>query len=190
MSLGGAYEQWNGRGWPGELQGDDVPLPARLAQLAEFTEVAHRVGGVDAATELARARAGTQFDPNLADAHVLRRRADLRRARRSRNLGGGDRRRAGAPARPLRGRVRRRAARDRGFHRPEVAVHPRTCACGRRARGRGRRHGSTSPRRRFGRCGAPGSFTTSGGSASRTRSGTSPARSAPASGSGCGFTRT
>ena len=67
MSLAGAYEQWNGHGWPGVLQGDDVPLPARLAQLAEFTEVAHRVGGVDAATELARARAGTQFDPNLAE---------------------------------------------------------------------------------------------------------------------------
>ena len=65
-SLAGAYEQWNGSGWPGELQGDDVPLPARLAQLAEFTEVAHRVGGVDAAKELARERAGKQFDPALA----------------------------------------------------------------------------------------------------------------------------
>jgi HD-GYP domain-containing protein (c-di-GMP phosphodiesterase class II) len=67
LSLGGAYEQWNGHGWPGVLQGDDVPLPARLAQLAESTEVAHRVGGVVTATELARARAGTQFDPNLVE---------------------------------------------------------------------------------------------------------------------------
>ena len=66
-SLSSAYEQWNGRGWPGELKGDEVPLPARLAQLAEFSEVAHRVGGVEAAKELARGRAGKQFDPSLAD---------------------------------------------------------------------------------------------------------------------------
>ncbi len=38
-------------------------------------------------------------------------------------------------------------------------------------------------------CGEPGSSTTSGGWASRTRSGTSPARWAPASGSGCDCTR-
>jgi hypothetical protein len=43
--LGGAYEWWDGHGWPGELEGADVPLASRLAQLAEFVEVAHRVGG-------------------------------------------------------------------------------------------------------------------------------------------------
>jgi HD-GYP domain-containing protein (c-di-GMP phosphodiesterase class II) len=66
-SLASAYEQWNGRGWPGDLKGDEVPVAARLAQLAEFSEVAHRVGGVEAAKELARGRAGKQFDPSLAD---------------------------------------------------------------------------------------------------------------------------
>jgi HD-GYP domain-containing protein (c-di-GMP phosphodiesterase class II) len=66
-ALASAYEQWNGRGWPGDLKGDEVPLPARLAQLAEFSEVAHRVGGIAAAKELARARAGKQFDPKLAN---------------------------------------------------------------------------------------------------------------------------
>jgi HD-GYP domain-containing protein (c-di-GMP phosphodiesterase class II) len=66
--LSAAYEQWDGRGWPGGVKGEDVPIGARLAQLAEFTEVAHRVGGVAAATELARRRAGKQFDPALAEA--------------------------------------------------------------------------------------------------------------------------
>ncbi len=66
-ALGGAYEQWDGHGWPGELKGEEVPLPARVAQLAEFTEVAFRVGGVQAARELARKRGGKQFDPALAD---------------------------------------------------------------------------------------------------------------------------
>src|SRR5436305_2735493 len=65
-ALGAAYETWDGRGWPGELKGANVPLAARLAQLAEFVEVALRVGGVKAAKEIARKRAGKQFDPELA----------------------------------------------------------------------------------------------------------------------------
>jgi HD-GYP domain-containing protein (c-di-GMP phosphodiesterase class II) len=66
-SLGAAYETWDGRGWPGELEGADIPLAARIAQLAEFVEVAHRGGGVQAAKKLARERANTQFDPELAE---------------------------------------------------------------------------------------------------------------------------
>jgi len=63
--VGAAYEQWNGRGWPGELRAEAIPVPARIAQLAEFMEVAHRVGGVAGATALARRRSGRQFDPDL-----------------------------------------------------------------------------------------------------------------------------
>src|SRR4051794_5307335 len=55
-AIGSAYEQWDGRGWPGQLEGEQVPLAARLAQVGEFVEVAHRVGGVDAAKKLARKR--------------------------------------------------------------------------------------------------------------------------------------
>jgi HD-GYP domain-containing protein (c-di-GMP phosphodiesterase class II) len=66
-AIGGAYEQWDGRGWPGELEGEDVPVASRLAQLAEFVEVAYRVGGVDAAKALASKRGGKQFDPALAE---------------------------------------------------------------------------------------------------------------------------
>ena len=91
------------------------------------------------------ARAGTQFDPGAGRARVLRRRADLRRPRRSRNLGRGDRCRAGARARPLGRRVRRRAARDRGFRRPEVAVHARSCSVRSRSSSRTPAHASTSP---------------------------------------------
>jgi HD-GYP domain-containing protein (c-di-GMP phosphodiesterase class II) len=74
-ALGAAYEQWDGRGWPGELKGEDVPIASRLAQLAEFVEVAHRVGGVEAAKALARRRAGKQFDPALAE--LMRAEADM-----------------------------------------------------------------------------------------------------------------
>jgi HD-GYP domain-containing protein (c-di-GMP phosphodiesterase class II) len=65
-ALSGAYEQWDGHGWPGKLSGEDVPLPARVAQIAELIEVAFRVGGVAAAHDLARKRRGKQFDPALA----------------------------------------------------------------------------------------------------------------------------
>ena len=65
-ALGSVYEQWDGAGWPGELKGDDVPIAARIAQLAEFVEVEHRRAGAAAAAALARRRSGTQFDPALA----------------------------------------------------------------------------------------------------------------------------
>ena len=65
-AVGGSYEQWDGRGWPGSLGGDRIPVASRLVLLAEFTEVAHRVDGIPAAVELARQRAGRQFDPHLS----------------------------------------------------------------------------------------------------------------------------
>ena len=61
-----SYEQWDGKGWPGELAGDAVPIAARVSQLAEFVEVAHRSGGVEAARALARKYAGSVFDPHIA----------------------------------------------------------------------------------------------------------------------------
>lgn len=66
-ALAATYEQWDGKGWPGKLEGDEVPIAARLAQFAEFVEVANRVGGPDGARQLARDRAGKQFDPELAE---------------------------------------------------------------------------------------------------------------------------
>jgi HD-GYP domain-containing protein (c-di-GMP phosphodiesterase class II) len=65
-AVGSSYEQWDGKGWPGRLAGEAVPRAARLAQLSEFVEVAHRIGGVEAACELAVRRAGSQFDPTLS----------------------------------------------------------------------------------------------------------------------------
>ncbi len=66
-ALGAAHETWDGRGWPGKLKGAEIPLAARIAQLAEFVEVAHRAGGVEAAKRLARERTDSQFDPDLAE---------------------------------------------------------------------------------------------------------------------------
>ena len=65
-TVAASYERWDGRGWPGELRGDRIPLAARISQLCEYVEVAHRLGGASAAAALARERAGKQFDPELA----------------------------------------------------------------------------------------------------------------------------
>jgi HD-GYP domain-containing protein (c-di-GMP phosphodiesterase class II) len=66
QAVGSSYEQWDGKGWPGDLSGDAVPVASRITQLAEYVEVAHRIGGVDAAVAVADKRAGSQFDPELA----------------------------------------------------------------------------------------------------------------------------
>lgn len=67
VALGASYEQWDGRGWPGDLSGEDVPLAIRLAGIGEFVEVAHRVHGTAGACDLVRRERGKQFDPRLAD---------------------------------------------------------------------------------------------------------------------------
>jgi HD-GYP domain-containing protein (c-di-GMP phosphodiesterase class II) len=67
-AVGSSYEQWDGKGWPGELRAGAIPVAARLSQIGEFTEVAHRLGGTEAAVALAERRAGSQFDPDLAAA--------------------------------------------------------------------------------------------------------------------------
>ena len=67
-AVGASYEMWDGKGWPGKLAGDSIPVAARLAQFSEFVEVAHRLGGNDAAVALSERRGGSQFDPALSAA--------------------------------------------------------------------------------------------------------------------------
>ena len=58
-------EHWDGRGQPARLRGEDIPLTARIACLAQTMEVFATTFGPDAAFEVARKRAGTWFDPQL-----------------------------------------------------------------------------------------------------------------------------
>jgi HD-GYP domain-containing protein (c-di-GMP phosphodiesterase class II) len=64
-ALAGSYERWDGKGFPGTLAGEAIPLASRIAQLAEFLEVAHRTDGIEGALGVARRRSGKQFDPSL-----------------------------------------------------------------------------------------------------------------------------
>ena len=63
-----AFTRWDGKGVPGGLGGAEIALPMRLFHLADIVEVFHRGGGADAAVEVARARRGKHFDPDVVDA--------------------------------------------------------------------------------------------------------------------------
>jgi HD-GYP domain-containing protein (c-di-GMP phosphodiesterase class II) len=60
-------ERWDGRGHPDGLRGDQIPLLARIAGLAQMVDVYLMFRGVDDAMKVARERRGRQFDPDLVD---------------------------------------------------------------------------------------------------------------------------
>ncbi len=60
-------EHWDGHGHPRGLQGNDIPLLARILSLAQTVEVFARESGLPAAFDMARARRKTWFDPHLVD---------------------------------------------------------------------------------------------------------------------------
>ncbi len=57
------YDLWDGL-VPGSA-GDAIPLPAQIISLAAAAEAFRRAGGVPAAIEMLRSRAGRHFDPEL-----------------------------------------------------------------------------------------------------------------------------
>ncbi|MGH7610092.1 MAG: HD-GYP domain-containing protein [Candidatus Dormibacteria bacterium] len=60
-------EHWNGSGRPRGLRGEDIPLLARIALLAQTVEIFWRRGGGRAAETILRQRRGRWFDPTLVD---------------------------------------------------------------------------------------------------------------------------
>ena len=67
------HEKWNGKGYPQNLAGTDIPLPARIMAIADVFDalVAERVYKkpmpVDKAINIIIEDAGTHFDPNLVE---------------------------------------------------------------------------------------------------------------------------
>jgi HD-GYP domain-containing protein (c-di-GMP phosphodiesterase class II) len=66
-ALGFTFERFDGGGLPAGVGGDAIPIPMRVAQLADMVEVHHRTYGVDGAVAMARSRRGGQFDPQIVD---------------------------------------------------------------------------------------------------------------------------
>ncbi|SFR03485.1 HD domain-containing protein [Lentzea waywayandensis] len=62
------FTRWDGRGVPQGVGGTDIAPTIRLLHLADVVEVRCRTGGIDGALEVARARRGRQFAPDVVDA--------------------------------------------------------------------------------------------------------------------------
>jgi HD-GYP domain-containing protein (c-di-GMP phosphodiesterase class II) len=83
LGLAHGMERWDGKGDAYGLAGDDIALPARLTAVATQAVIFDRLGGPDAAVEMARRRAGGWFDPAVAERFrrvgpgVLRRLAEV-----------------------------------------------------------------------------------------------------------------
>ncbi len=58
-------EHWSGLGYAEGLAGEDIPLLARIANLAQTVEAFHDAEGVERALEVVRERDGRWFDPGL-----------------------------------------------------------------------------------------------------------------------------
>jgi HD-GYP domain-containing protein (c-di-GMP phosphodiesterase class II) len=70
------HERWDGSGYPGGLIGDEIPLFARIAAVADVfdavTSQRHHAPAMDPrhAVELIRGGSGTDFDPMVVEAFV------------------------------------------------------------------------------------------------------------------------
>ena len=62
------FEQWDGRGFPGGLPGERIPLISRIILAGFMLGPVHRASGRAAASKVAREGRGTIFDPRVADA--------------------------------------------------------------------------------------------------------------------------
>jgi putative nucleotidyltransferase with HDIG domain len=68
------HERWDGKGYPGGLKGESIPLEARILSVADATEAiasdrAYRAGSpVEVVLRELHASSGSQFDPAVVDA--------------------------------------------------------------------------------------------------------------------------
>lgn len=61
-------EHWDGKGSPRRLEGEQIPMLARILCLAQTMEVFFTTFGLEAAMEMVDRRRGSWFDPTVADA--------------------------------------------------------------------------------------------------------------------------
>ncbi|MEA2638991.1 MAG: hypothetical protein QOF51_385 [Chloroflexota bacterium] len=69
-ALGQLYERWDGRGLPHGIRGEAIAPAVRVVALAQDALTFSRLGGVEAATQVARERAGGAYDPRVAEAFI------------------------------------------------------------------------------------------------------------------------
>jgi HD-GYP domain-containing protein (c-di-GMP phosphodiesterase class II)/DNA-binding CsgD family transcriptional regulator len=67
QALGQMFERWDGKGGPRRLRGEDLARPVRCIHVAHAAVLFGQVGGLAAALDVVRRRAGAALDPSLAD---------------------------------------------------------------------------------------------------------------------------
>jgi HD-GYP domain-containing protein (c-di-GMP phosphodiesterase class II) len=60
-------ERWDGRGFPGRLGGEEIPLAARVVGVADLAAISHRMDGPEATLDVLRRRSGKAFDPAVVE---------------------------------------------------------------------------------------------------------------------------
>lgn len=76
------HERWDGKGYPDGLAGEEIPVEARAMALADvFDALTHercykKALPIDEAIQIIEEGCGTQFDPEMTDAFVARRRVE------------------------------------------------------------------------------------------------------------------
>ncbi len=68
QSLRHLYERWDGKGMPGELRAEQIPLAVRLMQVAQDADMAFQRGGAELTGHLLAERAGSGLDPQAVAA--------------------------------------------------------------------------------------------------------------------------
>jgi hypothetical protein len=64
-SLFHVFDMWRGKGGAYSLNGDDIPIAARIARLTGIAVLFESIAGTDGAVQAVRRRAGGMLDPNL-----------------------------------------------------------------------------------------------------------------------------
>ncbi|MGE5286454.1 MAG: HD domain-containing phosphohydrolase [Micromonosporaceae bacterium] len=64
------WERWDGKGMPGELRGEQVPLAVRVIQVAQDADMAWQHGGTALAGRILAERAGSGLDPQAVRAFL------------------------------------------------------------------------------------------------------------------------
>jgi HD-GYP domain-containing protein (c-di-GMP phosphodiesterase class II) len=70
LYVGDVFERWDGKGLPGRLAGELIPLPARIVALARDVEIFHRAGGWSLTSDVLTRRRGKAYDPALVDLYL------------------------------------------------------------------------------------------------------------------------
>jgi HD-GYP domain-containing protein (c-di-GMP phosphodiesterase class II) len=72
LHIGSSFERWDGKGIPGKLKGESIPVPCRIVAVARDADIFSRLGGWTLVSEQLRLRRGKAYDPAVVDIFLAR----------------------------------------------------------------------------------------------------------------------